>query len=44
MRGVGVLLNRSLPLTGPAPACGRQRFQGPAPQLNVMGVRRQHIG
>jgi hypothetical protein len=30
--------NRPLQLTGPAPACGIQRFEGPAPQLNVMYV------
>ena len=32
--------NRPLQLTGPAPACGIQRFEGPAPQLNVMYVGR----
>ena len=30
--------NRPLQLTGPAPACGIQRFERPAPQLNVTYV------
>ncbi len=33
-----MLPNRPLQLTGPAPACGIQRFEGPAPQLNVRYV------
>jgi hypothetical protein len=32
--------NRPLQLTGPAPACGIQRFQGPALQVNVHAVGR----
>jgi hypothetical protein len=36
--GRNVLPNRPLQLTGPAPACGIQRFEGPAPQLNVINV------